>query len=237
MRRIVRDALADEVTDGYSDLADVCGGGGGLLALLNELFPQRYGVIDKSGKWIVRAIRDGIENNETAVHGGRFYFPEKRLWGVMDERGGWIARPQFDDFASYEGVALQLAGVQMSGAWGFIDRNGELKIPPKFDLVKEFNNELRTAMSRNYWGCIDKSGAWVIEPLFADINIVGEAGAQIAASDGECWGFDSQGNWTIDHQFDRWFDLCGLDSQGLIKARKNELWGFIDSNGEWAIRR
>ncbi len=62
-----------------------------------------------------------------------------------------------------------LAAFSDGGSWGFIDRQGRIAIPPKFDKVEPFDCELAAAKLRDgAWGLIDRAGAFVVKPRFSD---------------------------------------------------------------------
>ncbi|WP_164879567.1 WG repeat-containing protein [Afifella aestuarii] len=60
--------------------------------------------------------------------------------------------------------------------WGFVDRDGKLAIPPKFDAVQPFAHGLAAARDGSHWGFIDTSGDWVIEPGFGEAQAFAEIG-------------------------------------------------------------
>ncbi|HEF3474383.1 TPA: WG repeat-containing protein, partial [Campylobacter coli] len=60
--------------------------------------------------------------------------------------------------------------VELNGKWGFIDKNGEFVIEPKFDGVGNFSEGLARVELNGKYGFIDKSGKIVIEPKFDDIG-------------------------------------------------------------------
>ncbi|EIA4394558.1 WG repeat-containing protein, partial [Campylobacter coli] len=59
---------------------------------------------------------------------------------------------------------------KLNGKYGFIDKNGEFAIEPKFDYVWSFWEGLAGVKLNGKWGFIDKSGKIVIEPIFDDID-------------------------------------------------------------------
>ncbi|EQC2648382.1 WG repeat-containing protein, partial [Campylobacter coli] len=58
----------------------------------------------------------------------------------------------------------------LNGKWGFIDKNGEFVIKPKFDSIWSFREGLAKVGLNGKYGLIDKSGKIVIEPKFDDIR-------------------------------------------------------------------
>ena len=50
--------------------------------------------------------------------------------------------------------------------WGFIDPNGELVIPMKFNRVSQFSEGRARVRHNGKWGFIDKTGEFAIPPRF-----------------------------------------------------------------------
>ena len=58
------------------------------------------------------------------------------------------------------------AAVKVGNKWGFMNRNGEYSIPPKFDEVGFFSEGLAAVKVGIKWGFVDGKGKWVIPPDF-----------------------------------------------------------------------
>lgn len=54
--------------------------------------------------------------------------------------------------------------------WGFVDMNGEMKINPRFDYVRDFYADRAAYYENGYYGFIDKNGIMVIPPIFSDVS-------------------------------------------------------------------
>jgi hypothetical protein len=106
-------------------------------------------------------------------------------WGYIDKTGAVVITPQFDSAGIFsEGLACVRKGRKV----GYIDKTGKLAIPMKFDWfagvevkdppipdldfakssiqVFQFSEGLASARSGNYGGYIDKSGKFVIPPIW-----------------------------------------------------------------------
>jgi len=115
---------------------------------------------------------------------------------------------------------------------GYIDKEGDFVIEPKFDDAKDFYEGLAPVKVGRKWGYIDKTGEFVIEPQFdnADIFSSGVAAVQV---DGK-WGFiDKTGEFTIPPSL----DTPRRFTDGLVwfKSEENGKYGFMDTTGKVVI--
>jgi hypothetical protein len=139
------------------------------------LWEPREGFFDKSGNIVIpaeRFIRAGI-------------FSEGRAWvldattnkyGFIDRSGEYVIPPQFDRVSNFrEGLAY----VEKDGKASYIDLKGEVVIPlssPVTDadhigFEPRFFNGLAVARGPSgALGFIDKTGAFVIEPMYYDAH-------------------------------------------------------------------
>ncbi len=63
-----------------------------------------------------------------------------------------------------------MAGVKLNGKYGFIDKNGDFVIKPKFDDAWYFREGLAAVELNGKYGFIDKSGKIIAKPEFDDID-------------------------------------------------------------------
>lgn len=87
-----------------------------------------------------------------------------------------------------------LAGMEIDGKWGFIDKSGNIVIPANYDsLYVGFNDGLAGVEIDGKWGMIDKTGKIVIpiqyDQPFSFYNDVAEV-----ELNGETFSIDKQGN-------------------------------------------
>lgn len=59
-----------------------------------------------------------------------------------------------------------LAPVRVKGRWGFMDRNGEMKIEPAYTSVSPFDHGLAVVGTKTGYGLIDRSGALLLPADF-----------------------------------------------------------------------
>ena len=61
-----------------------------------------------------------------------------------------------------ESISEGLARVEMNGKWGYIDREGNVVIPFKYDGAEDFSEGLAEVLLKNKYSFIDKKGKEII---------------------------------------------------------------------------
>ena len=126
--------------------------------------------------------------------------------------------------------------------WGFIDKNGNLVIEPKFDSVMGFSEGVAAIEINNKWGFIDKLGNLIIPPKFEDVKPFSEglSAVKIVKSTGwkgwflnpyeSKWGFiDKSGDFIIKPEFETVFENF-YGNTALVGTRKHTY--YINKKGE-----
>jgi hypothetical protein len=76
--------------------------------------------------------------------------------------------------------------------WGFIDTEGRLVIPMKFDQVSQFREGLARARQGRKWGFIDRTGTFVVPPVYEWVMSFGN-GVAMVVKDGMIFLVDKKG--------------------------------------------
>jgi hypothetical protein len=128
----------------------------------------KWGYLDASGNLAVPAIHDWAgpfrEGRAAVSSGGRFRF--------IDTAGNPVGALEFSDARPFSGgFAAVRFGNAEEGAWGFIDRSGDLAIPPSFaDVPSGFSEGLAAVVlggdHGRRMGYIDTTGGFAIGSLF-----------------------------------------------------------------------
>ena len=203
-----------------------------------------YGLIDKTGKWVLPAVFDQIRafdsgypaNNLSTFH-RRITDPSKyiqisrnRLWGVADCTGKIIIPPRYDEVLSFQNGH---AAVKVDGKYGFVDSNGKTVIKPRYDFVTKFDDLIAVSLDKQ-WRFIDSSGKLLnLDPV--DGVIFDESGAWLSDGYGVivvnklCGYMDRTGNIVIPPRF----PLATEFREGYALVWDGSLWRFIDKEGNF----
>ncbi|MBX9667097.1 MAG: WG repeat-containing protein [Candidatus Obscuribacterales bacterium] len=85
--------------------------------------------------------------------------------------------------------------------YGFINPNGEVVVPFRYDEAKSFSEGLAAVKVGSKWGFLDKKGRIVIEPKFDSVDFFREGLAAVRVK--QQFGFiDMRGNFVVKPQFD-----------------------------------
>ncbi len=125
------------------------------------------------------------------------------LFGLIDQQGNELFSPQFDEIAKgYEFIA-----VRTNNLWGFVDRNGQMIVEPKYYYLSYLMGSSSTTIN-------DTDGLMAV------------------ADDKYNWGVvDSSGNERIKPQY----EFVDIEYGGLIWIKKNNLYGLVNQHGRIII--
>jgi len=187
---------------------------------------QKCGFIDESGRLVIPAqFNDAISFSDGLALvklGNKCGYIDKTGIMVIETSNEFMYNGPFS-----EGLAKIRVGYRKNG---YIDKKGNIVIPPVFADAGRFSEGLALVMGENNkYGYIDKGGKMTITPQFdyAAPFSGGFAWVQLRVGDG--YGcIDRTGRIVIRPQFNnyRW-----RFSDGLSAVQKGNKWGFIDKSG------
>lgn len=197
------------------------------------------GLIDATGHMVVAPRYDWLSN----AMGGLVRFADKGFEhlgdndeGDGDEGDGDGHNEISDSGAAMRPVAARAAAMPRA-AFGFMDHNGHVVIPARFDASFtnllggnfsqglapiEFSETPKGGGTLKRFGYIDTQGRIAIPPRFDAADAFSEGLA--AVRQGHKFGYiDHQGHWIIPPRFDE----AAAFHDGLAKVRVGERYGFI----------
>jgi hypothetical protein len=200
---------------------------------------KEWGYSDLTGKLIIDAKYKKCigfsEDGLAAIYDGKlkqFYFINLK---------GETLPTEVTDFKLIEILLFGMKGyndgfvaVKIGEKWGFLNTQGKLAIPAKYDKVTVFNDGFAAAQRDGKFFSVDGNGGefLVNVPGIADLNDFSEQMASFKTEGGKVGFVDGTGNVVIDAKFEAAGDFHG----GLAWAKNDAgLVGYINSQGTWVI--
>lgn len=154
---------------------------GGAVAKLNG----KWGVVDRSGKeWLVEPAYDGVVCDGLGRcwdDGAVFVRKGQQVLLLVD---GKQVGEVYEDARPFAGG---WAAVKQNGRWGYIDREGSVRIDYQFDDARSFTMHLAAVQRGHSWGYVGLDGSMVIRPQFLDAKAFADGTAPVKTADG--WQF------------------------------------------------
>lgn len=171
------------------------------------------------------------------------------LFTIHETEGGHYLYLPYERFHSFsEGLAAAKIGGPREIRWGFIDQNFNEVIPPIYVSVSSFSEGLaRVRSGRGVYSFIDKSGNEVISLESRGYSLVRSFSEGLALVGSGNYRIEEVVNGAIDKNGkevipvvhgtgrDRSVGTTGGFSEGLVAIEIDEMWGFLDRNGNEAI--
>lgn len=137
-----------------------------------------WGILAISGRTICEPMYSEIKMQDNYL-----IIKQNDKYGLMDIHGKIIIPVKYKDisFPHCNLIRVQAEVIKYEGPiinqvrttkylWGFVDMNGEMKINPRFDCVRDFYADRAAYYKNGYYGFIDKNGFMVIPPIFSNVT-------------------------------------------------------------------
>lgn len=172
------------------------------------------------------------------------YFTNNKLMPVED---GFIETTSFGEkwHVSFQGIVTKLQqkpleqfnaleeehegyrAIQRDGKWGFVDTQGRLRIPNRYDAVKHFSEGLAPFSLRKKWGFINKEDEIIIHPTYEEA-LPFEKNFSIIKQKG-LFGLLNRNNEII---LPCRFEEVNRLPSGLFELVNSNTYGLTDRNGK-----
>lgn len=191
-------------------------------------------------------------------------------WAYIDETGNMVIAPQFDEATPFSnglakvvkngetffitkngrkafdtsftllGFREELSPAKFSENWGFVNIEGKVVIPFKFQNANPFYENLAAVTQNNRIGYIDKLGNWAIFPRFSPMSSYSDqlflpnfSEGLAVFRDEDKYGFiDKNGSIVISAIYDR----AESFSEELALVKLNGKIGYLKKDGQFAIQ-
>lgn len=158
---------------------------------------------------------------------------EEGLMGCVNTSGEEAIKPQFQKVGHFrKGFAWARTE---EGMMGFINKEGEWVIKPEYEKVNDLDPVSGWALVRKgeEWMYINMDNETLDFPKEVERKKKFYNGFSIAEkADGQFAMIDKNGKWVGTETYDK----LGAFKNGMAPAKKGDLWGFINSKGEWVIQ-
>lgn len=114
----------------------------------------KWGYIDKNNNMVIDCMFENARPFSEGIAAVYQHF----YWRFINQRGEFIGGKYMEILDFKDGMA----GVKEFDKWGYIDKNGCLKIPFRFSEVKSFSEGLAPVAFKIRWGYINKNNETVI---------------------------------------------------------------------------
>ena len=138
---------------------------------------------------------------------------------------------------SGERPVTRLFPVKVGAQYGYIDRTGNMAIPPHFLKAACFSGGLALVFAADsLWGYVAEDGSYAITPSWGSATSFSEGLAFVAAADGAPSAIDKKGvvQFTLDSAASVENFSDGLAAFSVLTTG-GEHWGFIDKQGKTMI--
>lgn len=229
-----------------------CGNGywSGDDAVIGHPSPNRYGVIDKRGKYIGTPgflwVSDWSTSNFATVR------TANDQGGVIDGSGKVVVVDGVDALMwNSGGFNGGLAPASRAKKWGYLNTDGKWAIEPAFEYTFGFKDGLAPVRVGGRSGLIDTKGKFVVNPQYENIFGISEGFAIVETERGTIPGcqycgvysfLDLKSGTIVGPKFTERQNPDGSYSgavrafgDGLAAVKTDSGWGFIDHTGKMII--
>lgn len=183
----------------------------------------KWGYLDSTGHITIPATYDGAKQitKETGI------VKKEKKWGMIDMKGTTRIPIVYDVLYYMNTDTNTFVIAQMNGIrYGYVDRNGNIKIPADLKLSKVLGNGFIGFSKTGKWGVMNSQGVLVCNENYHEILPFSEGFAAVRL--GNKWGYiDTLGAEIIPPTFEK----AGQFKSGAARIVKDHRWGFIDKNG------
>ena len=114
---------------------------------------DQKGIIDKTGKWVVKIPHDTPYPYQFSEGLGTVKVPGKEACvGYMEPSGKFVIQPIFKDAADFSEGLARITGTKFMSTWKFIDRTGRIVLDAGYTDARSFSDGL--AMTMTDWGAL-----------------------------------------------------------------------------------
>ncbi|MEZ2294657.1 WG repeat-containing protein [Variovorax sp. RCC_210] len=150
--------------------------------IATALVGDHIGLLRTDGSWLLAPSVDEVWSFAEGMVRARV---GERI-GYVDLQGQWAIAPRFAEAEDFAPCGLAPARLEEEGGWGLVRADGEWALPPGFDLLQWRHDwEAFEATRGGKTGLLDAQGRVAIEPVYTQIELLGEYPVELLQSDDE----------------------------------------------------
>lgn len=151
-------------------------------------------LIDRNGKEQFRTAEYSIYQ----VSEGRVRVSNRGKMGFLDLQGNAITPFLYDTVWIFSEGMAEVAIYEETGGkpvpwYGFIDRDGNEVVSPKYKESRDFHDGVAAVQTADGWGYIDKTGKEMLTPQYAWAGDFTDGKAFVTEKNGKTWLIDKSG--------------------------------------------
>ncbi len=149
---------------------------------------EKCGYVNEQGELVIPvAFSYSSALLTTALFENGYALLKQRNKSIIIDSSGKVLK--FRGYEDYKRPSMGLIPVQKNKKWGFVNENGKLRIPCKYESVESFVDTLAIIKQDGAVGLIDTSGVIFIQPLYEDLLLMKKA---IRVKNNNQWGLLSR---------------------------------------------
>jgi hypothetical protein len=185
-----------------------------------------WGLIDKSGKWIVKPTYQDV----TAGGEGFFGVQLGDKWGYVDTKGAMVIQPQYEAVGLFVGA---YAPARANGLWGYIATDGKTSLPFEFSELAGWEGDIFIAKGKEGWFVAVRDSSGQVYPYSSSFPVIRYFNVSEDSAVAEVPGGQMLVLFRARGREDLYLSIRKR-SQGLSAAsRTKDKWGYIDGEGQF----
>ena len=149
----------------FGDYEEVSAIGNGIAAVKHN---GNWHLVDRTGTDLTGKSYAvvAMDDKRVVFRNDRLFVSDGTKYQMITSTGEIVGNDSYEDVCIFNDATY--AAVKVGGKWGFVDKNGSMKIKPQYEKARSFANGMAAVMVNGLWGFINANGEMVIEPQFED---------------------------------------------------------------------
>ncbi|TAF32205.1 MAG: WG repeat-containing protein [Cytophagales bacterium] len=204
----------------------------------------KLGYIDHTGKEVIPAVYESIEGDFLKNYQEKnaiFKVKKDGLLGYINGKGDVIIEPKYQRIEHFEEIyksqnASGIAAAQDGSKHGAINFKGQVILPFEYDFsaMSPHNDTLLVVRKNGKWGMVSAKNKVIVPVEYDKLKYLykdGKALIEIFKNQNKFLYFNNKGEFLTALVAQN----AGMLGDGLIPAKLNDKWGFVDIKGQTVI--